>query len=918
MQAIRARKVIGYLILPGIIPRARELGTSGFRYLAFLIASVYNMVRILPDHHPYLNPANIGRYGVRHVIAAAADNIAFRKENIDQIVIFIASLAAFALLAFQLAALLISLLVRPAAAFAGPFLGFFATPNPENDIAFNLMDRVFGVPDFFCNPGGACTAVQAQIPWPFHVALHTLFEFYSLAILLFAVLILLYYIVLVVGETAQTGTPFGKRFSHVWAPLRLVVAIGLLVPINYGLNSGQYITLAAAKYGSSLATNGWILFNESLADTMDRPQPVGEPTERLVALPNAPDVQGLLGFMAVVDTCRIGYQLLYNKTIIPYLVKTDIGGAFAQQVGVGSGFQAAVDFYKNGNVLVRFGEYGPPNGPAGREEYRNETGYVKPYCGEIVLHLTDFNQQPGSWQIQERYYQIVMELWEDQNLLDFGRRMVWADDFQPTTNPCGVVLNPGDNPDCNKPPTAAWRQAQLNNLQATVEADMMTAWENLRTTGEFEIDPEILDRGWGGAGIWYNKIAQYNGAFMSAVHDLPSPSKYPSVMEEIKKQKQRNDSDFSGIEMFNPHMSGEEELKYPRGPDQRMGRIFYGTMQYFMEDGGNLLSNQNHADDNMIYTAMTKLFGVYGLMNIRRNENQMVHPLAQLVAVGKGLIDSAIFNLGGAMAFAGASGIFEATGKQDGASALYALSSMFLSIMMIGLTAGFVLYYIIPFLPFIYFYFAVGGWVKSVFEAMVGVPLWALAHLRIDGNGLPGEQAANGYFLIFEIFVRPILCVFGLLGAMAIFAAQARVLHDIFNLVVLNLTGYSEDTAAPAVAGIEYDRGVIDEFFFTIVYTMILYMMATASFKLIDLIPNYIMRWMGSGVSAFGDVRDDPSQGLIRYAAIGGATVGNQVGQAAQGLGRLAGQGIGTAASAVMGGSAKPKASVGGTTKPPT
>ena len=48
------------------------------------------------------------------------------------------------------------------------------------------------------------------------------------------------------------------------------------------------------------------------------------------------------------------------------------------------------------------------------------------------------------------------------------------------------------------------------------------------------------------------------------------------------------------------------------------------------------------------------------------------------------------------------------------------------------------------------------GWwrnplLRGMTELLVGAPLWALAHLRIDGNGLPGETASNGYFLIFEI-----------------------------------------------------------------------------------------------------------------------------------------------------------------------
>ena len=99
----------------------------------------------------------------------------------------------------------------------------------------------------------------SSFPWPFHDALHALYEFYSIGLLVIAMFIVLYFVVVIVAETAQTGVPFGKRFNTVWAPLRLVIAIGLLVPIGYGLNSAQYIVLYAAKYGSNFATNGWLI-----------------------------------------------------------------------------------------------------------------------------------------------------------------------------------------------------------------------------------------------------------------------------------------------------------------------------------------------------------------------------------------------------------------------------------------------------------------------------------------------------------------------------------------------------------------------------------------------------------------------------------------------------------------------------------
>ena len=58
----------------------------------------------------------------------------------------------------------------------------------------------------------------AGLTWPFpiHHALHQMFQIYSIGLLVVASIITVYFAVTIVVETAQTGTPFGKRFNKVW------------------------------------------------------------------------------------------------------------------------------------------------------------------------------------------------------------------------------------------------------------------------------------------------------------------------------------------------------------------------------------------------------------------------------------------------------------------------------------------------------------------------------------------------------------------------------------------------------------------------------------------------------------------------------------------------------------------------------
>jgi hypothetical protein len=172
---------------------------------------------------------------------------------------------------------------------------------------------------------------------------------------------------------------------------------------------------------------------------------------------------------------------------------------------------------------------------------------------------------------------------------------------------------------------------------------------------------------------------------------------------------------------------------------------------------------------------------------------------------------------------------------------------------------------------------------------MVGAPLWALAHLRIDGEDLPGDAAMRGIYMIFEIFLRPILIIFGLLASFVIFSAMVKILNEIFSLVVVNLAGH--DPTATSVCGrgtgstatgtnetaMNFFRGPIDELFFTVIYAIIVYMIGMSCFKLIDLIPNNLLRYMGTDTKSFSDQAIDPTENMMRNLGIGAMQISGRV-----------------------------------------
>ncbi len=864
IQRIKPVAVLRYAFLPGIVPRIKDFARSGFGWLAYLMAYLYACVRLLPGDHPYLLPSNKGRYGIRSVIAEAANRLVIKRGNIDQIVIFFIILLGFVLLVLQFGILLGGFMLHPA--FAADI---FTTPNPNTDIAFELLDKVFAIPDLF---NSQYDPAAIGMP-PFNDALHQLIEFYNFAILLVAVVIFLYYMVLVVAETANSGSPFGRRFSQIYAPLRLIMAVGLLVPLNYGLNGAQYITLFAAKMGSSVATNAWILFNQTLTDSMGggNANPLGGPHQSLVARPQLPDVAQVVQFMSVVDACTYAYETKYENppyttanaaertNIEPYLV----WGSADSAPMAGTDYATAIGatMFNGRDIVVRFGH-------KSAAMYGKYTGNVYPFCGEMTIHVDDMTQI-GSQLIQEGYYNLVRDLFGAPALTQFARR---AAAIYLTNQPAPETINVADDANPNaEMPVEAFRQARVNEVNERIRTAVFDARDQMIAATDFAIPPELMDRGWAGASIWYNRIAMWNGALFGSVFNVPTPSVMPSAMEKVERQRRMQDENVDASNRYEPLLQQGQPVDLAPGEDQ-IARMLNAVYKYWRLDNPTAPTD-SRGTGNVIMDLMNALFPINSLFQLRYNDD--VHPLAQLVGMGKSIVDTAVRNLMIGLAFGAVGGMTEMLQAGMGAPLSF-FSNMFIGLTTLGLAIGFILYYVLPFLPFIYFFFAVGSWVKTIFEAMVGVPLWALAHLRIDGNGLPGDAAMNGYFLIFEIFLRPFLILSGLIGGMIVFSAMTRVVHDIFPLLIVNTGGYDSANLFAAVPdpNVSFKGGVLDEFFYSVIYTIIIYSMATASFKLIDQIPDHAMQWLGASIRPFSD---DPNRDVVgnltRYAAIGGMEV---------------------------------------------
>lgn len=884
-------RAVKYCALPGIWPRLKRLFGEGFGFLTMSLAQVFFTARLLPAHHPYLQAEHVGRYTVYSVCAEARKHLGPLRQNYDRHFVFYTLLFGLFLFLFQFGLFAFSALTSSVFAqstgFPAEWAAYFVTARPEQDIAFQLLDYTFGIPGMFGS--NAAPANAASIP-AFQNALHLLFSFYNTGILMVGGVILFYLIVTTVAETARTGSPFGQRFNRGIAPLRIIFAFALMIPFSLGFNGAQWIGLQAAKLGSSMATNGYIGFMCSFTTVAPDPAcptaasssggvftPAGVPQD-LVLYPTTPDINALFEFGFIYHTCRHMQKFLYGRDIQTYLVKDDLHILLESGVTTSeapftinvldinpapdyndaltfAGFDAVSN--EHNTIRVRFGVHDS-------SLYKNQEGHVYPFCGEVTLSPGEIGLETdgsgniietGAFVATEAMYNTLVFLAYDEFFREDAELL--ARSIVPTADRFGASGISEFAELEAKLDMNVFDISYFNYYNGLME-DLVEAAYQAQVNNPEWIEL-ITERGWGGAAIWYNKIAELNGGFISAVYNVPRVTQYPSAMEWIKQYKQSNTQAVSVEDMYRPVMPSGDAVQFPAKEDEYMAIALYAAEQ--MWQGLEPTTEKS----NIISQSIISLFGLQGLYD--QQENQTTYPLAQLAGIGRGLVDSAVASFG--MAAGGGLLSLLASAETGFGSITRTATSFASKIGSLGLALGFVLFYVIPFLPFMYYFFAVSEWVKSIFEAMVGLPLWALAHLRIDGEGIPGPTGMNGYFLLFEIFLRPILIFFAFLASISIYAAQINILNEVWKTASENIMGTNPEDSGLA----ELIRAPLDDFFLMVIYAIIAYLLATASFKLIDLIPNYILRWMNASVATFGEQAGQPVENLIRYAFIGAQSV---------------------------------------------
>ena len=88
-------------------------------------------------------------------------------------------------------------------------------------------------------------------------ALAAMMQTYNAGVTIVAGVMIFWMVVSIILDTAKTGVFGGGRHNMVWAPIRVMFALGLMFPLGSGFSSGQYMVMKLAEWGSNFGSNGW-------------------------------------------------------------------------------------------------------------------------------------------------------------------------------------------------------------------------------------------------------------------------------------------------------------------------------------------------------------------------------------------------------------------------------------------------------------------------------------------------------------------------------------------------------------------------------------------------------------------------------------------------------------------------------------
>ena len=259
---------------------------------------------------------------------------------------------------------------------------------------------------------------------------------------------------------------------------------------------------------------------------------------------------------------------------------------------------------------------------------------------------------------------------------------------------------------------------------------------------------------------------------------------------------------------------------------------------------GEIASHVFGPAEKLLITGFTSAFGGSG------------NPVGDIQSFGLTLLNigGSMFAIAiGALATAGGVGGAASDAVQNAGLGMIMAVSPFVGPVLLFLIipimiAGATMAYVVPMIPYIIYTMAVLGWIMAVMVALIGAPLWAAVHAIPTGEGAIPQEAKQGWKMLLALFVEPSLLVFGFFLSIAVFQAAAWLVDHTFVAVAMSAITAGGSGGLGAIFA-----SLFGTILMMVILVVIYWKIALWSFSLIMMIPNKALEWGGmQALSEYG------------------------------------------------------------------
>lgn len=663
----------------------------------------------------------------------------------------------------------------------------FSAP-PSSDLFGQLLGFVFpDVPPIASTDGARHTAIASGI----QDAMGTFLT--DLAAV--SLLVLSYQVVVGTAETAHQGELLGKKWHTMWSIPRVCYGFAALAPVVKGFCLLQVLVVSVVVLSCNVGNSMWSSFVSGLA------APHG-------ITPPAPATSEVVYKAFKTETCFAGWQALQENTGAgkpAWPGKTQTETSFI--------YHPISTFYKAMSTLAS-GDSDSVTG--GVTQAQTLTAWDFGPCGVATITnpagASDAAGQLAKAQISA--YEALLK-----GLQPVAEAVIKA----------GISGTDGTNFRGGMDSLSDLGDAK--NTYDTALGDAVTSFvDDVRSSDMSDFQTAAQSAGWASAGAYYMTIARTNTLIATIAKNLPAMSYQASdIVGQQAKIFQEKVAPLSTAadEVWHEFVLPGGSANLTRAASANASTT--GGAAALMKDIG---SPDSYLQKAFLSASLSGDDDTYDALQDTVN---LGNYLVDAGEVGLGVaVASPALNLvpGGKAVLAGV----EAVKSSIGEDMAWAGKAALLAVLMAGIYDAFIL----PMLPYLHFFFATISVLILAVEGVIAAPIWAFMHVRMDGDELFTGAQSPGYKILFSLFFRIPLTIFGLFFSLLIFDAAIWLQHK---------------TIWPAMQAATADAtfGLVGTAVYIVVCTGMTYAIANRSFTMITAVPDRVTRWFGGESAASGD-----------------------------------------------------------------